>query len=282
MDYKKLFFPIGGGDELKERIHGALLITDYFNAHLEVFKAQAKPSDMISIDVNIPQSVLKDLNTAAKEKLDEDLLMHETIFQEQMNKVGIKHSSQIQDGVATAEITTGEGYRSKLIDQASKFCDLVIVAAPHEGRLTATFETTVTKSGKPALMFPRKMKSFKIDKILIGWNNSPEVARAITEAIPLLQKAKEVHIITSKEFTPDSSIMTKLQSYLEIHDVKSDYKIVETTKIPGEALLDYARRGQFDIIVAGAFGHRGLKELMLGGTTKYILEHSDIPIFMAH
>lgn len=282
MHYKKLFFPIGGGEELRERIHGALLIAKYFNSHLEIYKSQAKPSQIMKFDDNLPDTVLKELNAMAKDKLDEDLNIHETIFKEEIKKIGNVISPSPVENEATAQIITGEGYRSKLIEQESKYCDLVVVSSPHDGRITATFETTVTKSGKPALMFPREIKEFKTDNILIGWNNSPEISRAVSEAIPIMKEAKKVHIITSIEYTNDIIQIKKLQDYLLCHNIESTYEMVKTTNTPGEALLNYAKKGSYDLIIAGAFGERGLKEIMFGGTTKYILENTNIPVFMAH
>ncbi len=282
MTYKKLFFPIGGGEELRERIHGALIIGKYFNAHLEIFKAQAKPSQIMHIDESLPDTILRELNAIAQHNQEKDLHKHEIIFEEELNKVGNINSKKAIKDKPSASIITGDGYRSKLIEQESKYCDLVIVSSPHNGRLTATFETTVIKSGKPALMFPREMTSFSTNNILIAWNNSPEASRALTEAIPLMKEAKKVQIITSKEYSPTEKNIKKLQEYLEIHDISTTYEIVKTTKTPGEALLKYAQKGNYDLIIAGAFGQKGLRELMLGGTTKYILENSNIPIFMAH
>ena len=282
MEYKRLFFPLGGGGELRQRIHGALLIGKYFESHLEIFKAQAKPSKIIRFDDSLPEKVLKELNAMAKDRLDEDLVIHERILDEELQHIDVIKSDKRIDNKPTVNIITGEGYRSELIELESKYCDLVVLSSPHDGRITSTFETTITKSGKPALMFPREMKSFSTDKIIIGWNNSPEIARSVTRAIPILKNAKEVHIITSKEYTKDISYMTKLQTYLEDHGIKTTYDIVETTSTPGEALLYNARKGNYDLIIAGAFGHKGLREIMFGGTTKYILEHADIPIFMTH
>lgn len=282
MEYKKIFFPIGGGEELKQRIHGALLIGKYFNSHLEILKAQAKPSRILKMDDGIPPSVLAELNAIASKRLSEDLEEHEKIFKKELEKLDIVYSNKAIKDKASAEIIVLDGYRSKIIEQESKYCDLVIAAAPHNGRITATFEATVTKSGKPVLMFPREMKSFSTNKILIGWNNSPEASKALSLSIPLLKKAQKVHLITSKEYLADNDEIRKIQSYLRVHGVEITYEHVETTRIPGQALLNHAIQGEYDLIVAGAFGNRGLKELMLGGTTKYILEHTDIPVFMAH
>ena len=131
-------------------------------------------------------------------------------------------------------------------------------------------------------MFPRVMTKFSSDKIIIGWNNSPEVSRAVSQAIPILKNAKKVHIVTSIEYMKDINQIVKLQGYLSCHGIKSSYEIVKTTRTPGQALLNNANDGDFDLIIAGAFGHKGLRELMFGGTTKYILENTKIPIFMSH
>jgi len=282
MTYNKLFFPIGGGEELRTRIHGALLISKYFKSHLEIFKSEAKPSQIMKIDETLPPSILKELNAMVKDRQAEDLVIHETLFKEEAQLLGVELSDKRVKGVATAEVITGSGYRSKLIEQESKYCDLVVVASPPNGKLTATFETTVTKSGNPAIMFPRKMQSFSTDTVIIGWNNSPEAARAISLAIPILQKAKKVLIVSSKEYLSDSEQIGKLQSYLACNEVETSFELIKTTRIPGQALLNKATEGNFDLIVAGAFGQKGIKEIMFGGTTKYVLEHTEIPVFMSN
>jgi len=282
MTYNKMFFPIGGGEELRSRIHGALLIGKYFQAHLEILKSEAKPSQIMRIDDSLPPDILKELNAMVRARQEDDLNINEVILKEESKKMDVTLSNRRIKGTPTAEIITGSGYRSKLIEQESKYCDVVIVAAPPKGKITSTFETTVTKSGKPAIMFPRKMETFSAKKLLIGWNNSPEVARAVSLAIPLMQKAKKVHLVTSKEYTKDSIQIKKLQSFLLCHDIKLTYEIIKTTKVPGEALLKHSKEGDYDMIIAGAFGHKGFKELMLGGTTKYLLKNTTIPVFMSH
>lgn len=282
MRYKKIFFPIGGGGELRERIRGALLIAKYLNAHIEIFKATATPSQIMKIEESLPDTVLKELNEIAMEKLEESLQEHEAIFTEEAKSLKIEISKLSLPGKTTATTYNKNGYRSKLIENESKYCDLVAVSSPHNSTITATFETAITKSGKPAIMFPRKMENFRTDKILIGWNNSPEIARSLSDSIPLLKKAKKVHLITSERYIKDFSKIDRIETYLKMHDIQMSYEIVKTTQTPGEALLSYAINKKYDLIVAGAFGNRGLKEIMFGGTTNYILKHSSIPIFMAH
>ncbi|MGB9801696.1 MAG: universal stress protein, partial [Arcobacter sp.] len=168
------------------------------------------------------------------------------------------------------------------VEEESKFCDIVIAASPPSGIATATFETSVLKSGKPVLMFPRTMKTFNTKSILIGWNNTVESSRAITSSVELLKQAQRVQIVSSDEYSGDMVKINQLIEYLKFHGIDASYKIVETTRIPGQALLNAALDGNFDLIVAGAYGHKGLRELMFGGATRYLLEHSTLPVFMSH
>ncbi len=221
MTYNKLFFPIGGGEELRNRIHGALLIGKYFKSHLEIFKSEAKPSQIMKIDESLPPAVLKELNAMVRDRQEQDLIAHETIFKEEAKQLNVKLSNERIKNTATAEVITGSGYRSKLIEQESKYCDLVLVAAPPKGKITSTFETTITKSGNAAIMFPRNMQTFDTKKVIIGWNNSPEAARAVSLSIPILQYADEIHIVTSDEYLTDSRQIDKLQSYLLCNEIKT-------------------------------------------------------------
>jgi len=175
-----------------------------------------------------------------------------------------------------------EGLRSALVEQESKFCDLVIAAAPPAGLTTATFETAALKSGKPVLMFPRVLKDFSTESIIIGWNNSTEASRAVTSSMEFLKQAKKVHIVTSKEYVQDLVVMENLLVYLKEHNINATYELIKTTRIAGQALLNAATNGNFDMIIAGAYGHKGLKELMFGGATRHLLENTTIPIFMSH
>ena len=273
MNYKKLFFPIGGGEELKERIEGAFLIAKHFNVKLEVLKSSLKADNSINKVYGISKELYSELAEIVDTKFNEENEEFVQFFNE------ILEQSDIDNNLI--DLSIKEGVRSSLVEQQSKFCDLVIAAAPPSGLATATFETAVLKSGKPVLMFPRVMKSFSTDSIIIGWNNSSEVSRAVTSAIEIIKKAQKVHIVSSEDYS-NEQILVDLIGYLELHGVNPTYEVVKTTRIPGQALLDNALDGNFGLIIAGAYGHRGLRELMFGGTTRYLLEHSTIPVFTSH
>ncbi len=282
MIYKKMFFPIGGGEELKERLFAALLIAKYFNANLEILKCLHDSGKKMYKNLGISSHIMKEIDDVIALKAKEESIEFEKSLIEIGKIVGMEVSTTPIPNKVHALLTVKEGNRSLLVEEESKFCDIVIAAAPPSGIATATFETSVLKSGKPVLMFPRTMKTFNTKSILIGWNNTVESSRAITASIELLKQAERVQIVSSDEYSGDMIKINQLIDYLKFHDIEASYKIVETTRIPGQALLNAALDGNFDLIVAGAYGHKGLRELMFGGATRYLLEHSTLPVFMSH
>lgn len=280
---KKMLFPVGGGNELESRMNGALLVAKHFNTHLEVQLAEANVNSGVPKGMVLPNEIVHRLENIQIENLKTIMSAHRHIFDDCCKNIDVVDSETPLPNKATAHLTMGVGLRSTMVAQQTKFCDMVVAAAPQKGVATATFEAAVLESGKPVMIIPREMKEFKTDKIIIGWNNSPEVSRAVSEAIPIMKQAKQVHIVSSKAYTTENLTRIKdLRNYLELHGIETTFELIKTTFVPGEALLKAAKEGDFDLIVAGAYCKKGLKEMMLGGSSRYMLEHTTIPALVSH
>jgi len=280
---KKMLFPVGGGDELEARMHGALLVAKSLNSHLELLVSESTVRSGVPSGMVLPNEIINKLESIQIDNLKSTMDTHRKIFDHSCEELNIVESETPLDGKATAHVTMSVGVRSTMVAQQSKFCDMVIAAAPQKGVATATFEAAVLESGKPVLIIPRALKEFKADEIIIGWNNSAEVARAVSEAIPFMKEAKRVHIVSSKAYTTENLTRIRdLRAYLSMHDIETTFELVKTTFVPGEAILKAAKNGGFNLIVAGAYCKKGLKEMMLGGSSRYMLEHTTIPALVSH
>ncbi len=278
--YEKLFFPIGGGGELKERIYGALLVAKTLNTYIEILISNLDAKSILPEESTFPQDLIDKMHEISLASIKKDILLHEKIFNSACQELGVKISSQKIKNAPCANLKSRIGYRSKLVAQKSKFCDLVIAAAPPEGEHTSTFSSAILKSGKPILIIPRVLRNFSYKNILIGWNNSVENSRAITSALPFLKRAKNIQIITTSEFINDDIMgVENLSQYLKFHDINTTLKAIKPTSLKGEVLLKYAKENSFDMIVSGS--HPSFSEKILGGTTKYLLTHTHIPIFVS-
>ncbi|WP_024955836.1 universal stress protein [Sulfurospirillum arcachonense] len=280
MQYKKLFYPVAGGDELKERLYGALSIVKYFKCHLEVMKST--PGIKGYNHLMMPENIVDDIDAAIVTKYAEENKNFKNTIEEIAKEIDVAITDKKLEEKGSIELLYKSGSRSVMAAQESKYADCVIIAAPPNGNSTATFEAVVMHSGKPVLMFPRVMRSFSTKSVLIGWDNSPEVSKALTLSIPILQEAERVHIVTAEQYVPNLKELERLQDYLRSYDIETTTGMITTTLFAGEAILDAAKKGNFDLIVAGAYRPNGLKELMFGALTKYLLTHTHIPVFMAN
>jgi nucleotide-binding universal stress UspA family protein len=70
--------------------------------------------------------------------------------------------------------------------------------------------------------------------------------------------------------------------YLARHDVRVEVVRERTTATVGAALVELARDCGAGLMVTGAYGHSRLREWVLGGVTRELLERAPVPLLLAH
>ncbi|GLQ42146.1 universal stress protein [Dyella nitratireducens] len=140
----------------------------------------------------------------------------------------------------------------------------------------------------PCLILPPHWdKALSFKRIVIGWNGSFEATRALHGALPLLKNAEEVTLINGEIRTPYDSQVSVAEPdpiiYLMHHGVaaKPHYIRVPADEA-GEVLLKKAKTEHSDLLVMGGYGHSRIRERVLGGATRHVMAHADIPVFMQH
>ncbi|WP_428421130.1 universal stress protein [Methylibium sp.] len=140
-------------------------------------------------------------------------------------------------------------------------------------------------SGKPALVLPYVDTGPTLgDTVIVAWKSTRESARAVTAALPLLQRALSVHVMAWDE-TPDADQRTPLEieSFLQRHDVTATvHRDAPPTGGLGELLLSQAADLLADLLVMGCYGHGRAREWVLGGVTRTVLRSMTLPVLMAH
>jgi nucleotide-binding universal stress UspA family protein len=149
-------------------------------------------------------------------------------------------------------------------------------------------ETALFESGRPVLVLPHgyhaaEMGSFA--SVAVAWDNSRAAARAIADAIPVLQRAKSVRVVTivNEKAIRSEPELGEILKYLAAHGVGAVHDLVEAAGCDaGTVLTDYARRHSAELLVMGGYGHWRMREVVLGGVTKAILTHPPAPVFLSH
>jgi nucleotide-binding universal stress UspA family protein len=167
--------------------------------------------------------------------------------------------------------------------------DLAVVgqAEPESGEVEELIaESALFESGRPLIVVPYIQKvPLKLDRVMVCWDGSRPAARAIADAMPLLEKAGKVEIIivTNEPGKQDEIEGADMGQHLARHGLKVDVK-----RIPGgnidvaDALLSHVADSGTDFIVMGGYGHSRLREFVLGGVTHSILRSMTVPVLMAH
>lgn len=204
-----------------------------------------------------------------------------TAFQDAAEKRGV-FQDRILEHCLTSEAP------GVLVEYA-RLRDLTIVPVPVGDYFDQWYaEAIIFGSGHPTLVLPHTRKragAFTLDVVAVAWDFSRPAARAVADALPLLQKAKKVHVLTvANEKVIESRRPTaEFAKYLGRHDLDVVLDTVDAAdRRIGDILESYVTSCNADMLVMGAYGHSRIREFILGGATKSMLSRPPLPIFLSH
>lgn len=164
--------------------------------------------------------------------------------------------------------------------------DLIIVPIYGQKDAIAMVEGLVFEAGRPVLLVPeRNGVSLRFDQIVIGWDGSRAAARALSDALSFCRAAKKVTVasVSNEKDLSKAVPIPDIVRHLARHDIAAD-----TIEIPangsdaGRALQSYCESSGSDLLIMGAYGHSRVREFVLGGATRSVIEDPKLPIFLSH
>lgn len=184
------------------------------------------------------------------------------------------------------------GTLSGIVGQRSRFCDIVVQPKPY-GKSAGTdtdiavVETALFDGEAPVLVLPEAdLAPDFADRIVLAWNESDEALHAARRALPLLKAAKivDIAVIDPRAGGPERSDPGgPLSEMLARHGVHTEVSVLaKTMPKVSDILNQHARDRQAGLVVMGAYGHSRLREAILGGATRAMLEVSEGPVLLAH
>jgi nucleotide-binding universal stress UspA family protein len=176
-----------------------------------------------------------------------------------------------------------------LVTEYARLRDVTLIPVGEPGGFQRyVAEGVIFGSGRPVLILPgtpKRRAEIELGRIGVAWDFSRPAARAVADALPLLQRAKTVHIVTiTNEKTIDTSRSgSELARHLAYHGVQV---VLEEEDARGrtisQALEAYAVARDLDILVMGAYGHSRVRDFILGGATKNMISAPPLPILLSH
>ena len=172
--------------------------------------------------------------------------------------------------------------------QISRRFDLVVVGQAQRERGPADdllMEGALFESGRPLVVVPYiQRRGITLERVLACWDGSRTAARAIGDAMPLLERAKAVEVvIVAEERKSEEMTGANMNAHLVRHGIAASVKRIAKGDIAiQDALLSYAADSGADFMVMGGYGHSRLREFILGGVTRGILASMTLPVLMSH
>lgn len=176
-----------------------------------------------------------------------------------------------------------------LLIRQSRLSDLSLIAVKdHDGGQEDIIASALFESGRPILLFSEQSVgslSNSLNHVAIAWDHSAQAARAIGDALVLLQNAKTVRILTAVDSETASQLESSeaLVRHLAKHDVEASFEMLKIgSRSVGNVVEAYIKANNIDLLVMGGYRHSRLREFVMGGATNSISAHPPCWVLMSH
>ena len=255
----------------------AISVAEAFGAHLLGIAVSYEPVIPGTVMGGIPPEIIESQRSESNQKARTAV----SRFEQAVKRTGVSGE--------TRTISASISGAADQIGRIGRRFDLVIVGQPERQKSLpdeVVDEGVLFESGRPVIFVPFIQKGgMTLDRIMVCWDGSRAAARAIADAMPFLKKAKQVEvvIIADKAGKKDEIPGADIGQHLARHGLKVDVKRITSPEIDvPSTILSYAADSSADMIVMGGYGHSRLREFVLGGATRGLLEAMTVPVLMSH
>jgi nucleotide-binding universal stress UspA family protein len=252
----------------------AVSVASKFDAHLTGVAFMQQPY----IPGSLLEGAVADIVRAQREEFEK--AARATIEKFEAAARGLQVSSRM--------VEAGPVSAADLFGAFARRFDLSIVAQPEPDApepARSILQAALFDSGRPILIVPYIQQSASLERVMVCWDGSRSAARAIGDAMPFMNRAKAVDIITVSGEPAKSHELpgVDIAQHLARHGLKVELErqVVRDIDVTNTILSRAADKGT-DLIVMGGYGHSRLREFVLGGATRGILSSMTVPVLMSH
>ena len=290
MTIKKILAPVSGGRHDSTILALAFKVASQFDAHVEVLFARMEPAEAVPmVGEGVSGTIIEQLMDAAAREWSQREAEARRTFETAVAASGLAvQESPPGPGGPSTFWHSRMGREDWVVPRLCPLSDLVVLglgAGDADELLdTSTFEASLINGGRPVLLAPTASPLPGIGRVVaIGWNGGVECSRAVSGAFPFLRRAERVVILSIAGGRTDDGRAEALAGYLAWHGIAAEPRGIDTgTENAGRTLLDMTGAVGADLLVIGGYGHSRVRELILGGVTRFVLTHAGLPVLMAH
>ncbi|MBP2303273.1 universal stress protein [Azospirillum picis] len=288
MTYKTILVPLCGSDNDPVALKGAVMVARDFDAHLVGLFVRLDPRDAVPmLGEGMSGAMVDEIMRAAETESNSHRAAARRHFDEAVAAAGFE-LRDVPGGVEAPSAAWRDvvGRIEDIVPAEARLADLIVCAhtsidADTQGY--ATMETALLGSARPVLLIPKDIPAEIGRTVAVAWNGKVEATRAVAAALPFLRSADRAHVLTAETSATDAAAGRRMADYLAWQGVNPELTILHPGSEPvGETVTKKAAELGADLLVMGGYGHSRVREMILGGVTRYVLNHAGLPVLMAH
>ena len=202
---------------------------------------------------------------AAQVQIDHNLAASEAAFRQDA-------------GDAPTEWRQANTFPDHALVELSRAADLIVMnPLPEEASSYRSASPTevVMNSGRPVLIAPPDARSLRAETVVVGWKDTREARRAVSDAMPFLTAAETVvvtAICDARDMERVGGEAEDVAAMLRRRGAQARTHVTTgADETVAEELDRIAETLGAQLIVTGAYGHSRLSEWVFGGVTRTLL-----------
>lgn len=288
MSVRKFLLPLSSRASADGALQAGLLLARTWNAHLEVLHIQSDTREIAPLaGEGLSGALIEDMMNATELEDSARTKGLQEIFIAATAAVGIDVGAPHRgtNNEPSASFTSLVGREEQLVAHKARLADLTIVAHPLAGEdvaMAQALHAVLFDSGRPVLLAPVKPPTQIGKRIAIAWNGTAYAASALASAMPFIRQAQAVRILASEEYNRPGPTADEVRDYISYHGVDTEIAPFQPiNRNTGVGLLAAAAAFDADMLVMGAYSTASrLRQLILGGVTRHVLENAEISVLM--
>ena len=276
MSFRTILVHMDVNERGQRNLAAAVSLAESYDTHISGLYVKPPTSLPSYASVHVPPEVFEMIERDQEKLADQA----EGQFNEILTKAGREGRSDWQ---------YASGPIAETIARIGRCSDLLVIGQENEDVDNAAYsevpDDVVISAGRPVLIVPYTGIDKTLgDRILIAWDHSRESARAVADALPFLKRASVVSVVSVDPRQEEGDIPgADIARYLSEHNIKATVtRFTDKALAVDDVLLNQAADSGADMMVMGAYGHSRLREMVLGGVTRHILDHMTVPVLMSH
>ena len=286
MPIRKLLLPLTGTAAGEAALASALVVARRWNAHVLALHVRVDSRDVAPLaGEGLSGAMIEEMMSATEKESGDRAHAVRSMFE----RFVTRHDVVVQEaypnaGHASASFAAVTGREEDIVAQQARLADLTVVPHPDSGEDVSSSDAlhaVLFDSGRPVLIAPQVAPAAIGTRVCVAWNGTAESASSVLAAMPWMQKAEGVAILSADGYQRRGPGAPELSAYLALHGVHaSTITFRSLNGSVGAGLLAAAREFGCDLLSMGAYSHSRLRQLILGGVTRHVLENSTLPVMM--